>query len=158
MDSYEVIHRELITFVRGMHTAVSAIRVPDAPTLERPAFGLMMWVREAGALRLSELADTVQIDLSTASRQVAALEQAGWMTRDRDPEDRRAWRVRLTPDGERVLIANKRARQEALRDALADWSEDERQTFGRLLGRLNHFYGGLRARAAAGTTPVKEMP
>jgi DNA-binding MarR family transcriptional regulator len=173
MDSYEVIQRELVTFIRGVHHASVAIRVPDAPTLERPAFGLMMWVREAGELRLSALADQVQVDVSTASRQVAALEANGWMTRERDTEDRRAWRVRLTEEGERVLVANKRARHEALRAALADWTEDERQTFGRLLAQLNHWYAGLRSKAAAGHpvqpglaadaarttgTTVKEMP
>ena len=173
MDSYEVIQRELVTFIRGMHHAAAAIKVPDAPTLERPAFALMMWVREVGELRLSALAEQVQVDVSTASRQVAALEHAGWMTRERDTEDRRAWRVRLTEEGERVLAANKRARHEALRAALADWTEDERQTFGRLLAQLNQSYGALRARIAAGHpvqaglvakaaqttgTTVKEMP
>lgn len=135
-DSFEACANELIAFVRGAKR-MSAVPVPDAPALERPALMLMYGAMEHDPLRPSALADLLYLDLSTVSRQLAGLEAAGWMVRERDPEDKRAFLVRLTDDGRRVLRANLAARRALLMDVLTDWSEEERLEFARLLGSLN---------------------
>jgi DNA-binding MarR family transcriptional regulator len=132
--------------------------VTDGPTLDRPALMLLFGTVEHGPVRPSALADSLYIDLSTVSRQLAALESSGWVARERDPDDRRAFLVRATDEGQRVLAANLAARRALLKDLLTDWSEDERLEFARLLGLLNKTLeqrnGGscLPARAGQETT------
>lgn len=53
-----------------------------------------------GPLMLNQLAAELRLDKSTASRVAAALEEKGYVSRDEDPADRRALRLRLTPRGE----------------------------------------------------------
>jgi DNA-binding MarR family transcriptional regulator len=136
-DPIDAIARELVTLVRWskeLHTVV----IPDeGPMLERPAFVLLVRIAERGPLRPSAVADALCVDLSTVSRQLAALEFAGWIVRERDAEDGRAHLVRVTPEGQQVLDHNFRARRDALGGLLAEWSEEDRVGFGAQLTRFN---------------------
>ena len=67
------------------------------------------------------IASALGIDDSTASRNVGILVRDGYLKRVRDPEDRRAFRLLLTP----------RARQ-----ALSELTCDERDVFGTVFDRL----------------------
>jgi len=49
-----------------------------------------------GPARVSQVADELQVDLSVASRQVAALHTAGYVRRVPDPQDGRSQKVKLT--------------------------------------------------------------
>src|SRR4051812_25024861 len=57
-------------------------------------------IHVAGPARVSDVARRLRVDLSVASRQVAALTAAGYVRRQPDPEDRRAQLVSLTEAGE----------------------------------------------------------
>ncbi|MCY0903164.1 MAG: MarR family transcriptional regulator, partial [Firmicutes bacterium] len=67
-------------------------KVSDAviASLDRSAYLLLAELDEAEALSVSVLADSLFLDISTASRQVAALEAKGLVARITDPEDGRA--------------------------------------------------------------------
>lgn len=54
----------------------------------------------AGELSQQDLASRLRIDKSRISRIAAQLEARGWLVRERDPDNRRLYRVRLTADGE----------------------------------------------------------
>ncbi len=56
---------------------------------------------ERGALSTSTLATMLGIDPSTASRNLAGLERAGFITRKKGSDDGRQTDVRLTPKGRR---------------------------------------------------------
>jgi DNA-binding MarR family transcriptional regulator len=136
-QSTESIARELVTLVRSVKD-LHGIVVPDGgPMLERPAFVLLMVIAERGRLRPSALADCLFVDLSTVSRQLVALEQAGWVARERDPEDRRAQLVRVTTEGDHVLQRNHQARREVLAELLGDWPEADLSSFAGHLSRFN---------------------
>ena len=136
-DPTDVIARELVALVRAVKD-LHGIVVPDGgPVLERPAFAILMRIAELGPLRPSALADCLIVDLSTVSRQLVTLETAGWVARDRDPDDRRAHLLRVTPEGERVLQRNHQARREALDDLLASWPPTDRTSFADQLSRFN---------------------
>jgi DNA-binding MarR family transcriptional regulator len=137
VDSFDACANELMTFVRTTRRINTVAVVKDGPALERPALMLLAGTAERGPVRPSVLAETLFLDLSTVSRQLAALEASGWVARERDPDDRRAFLVRLTDEGRRVLCLNMDARRAMLRELLTDWSEDERLDFALLLGRLN---------------------
>jgi DNA-binding MarR family transcriptional regulator len=62
-------------------------------------------IAERGALSTSSLAIVLGIDPSTASRNLAGLERAGFIVRKRGAEDGRQTDVRLTPRGKRTAEA-----------------------------------------------------
>ena len=68
-------------------------------TIDHSAHLVMFMLSCSGAIRLSDLAARMEIDASTASRHVRALEQAGLLRRSPDPDDGRAFRVELTDAG-----------------------------------------------------------
>jgi DNA-binding MarR family transcriptional regulator len=59
-------------------------------------------IAERGAMSTSSLAVLLGIDPSTASRNLAGLERAGFIVRKRGAEDGRQTDVRLTPRGKRT--------------------------------------------------------
>jgi DNA-binding MarR family transcriptional regulator len=105
-------------------------------TLDRAAYAALCRVREAGPLRLSELAARMGVDASTASRQVQQLERTGLVGRVGDPDDRRASLLELTAEGDRVLTRMRQARRASLDQVLAGWSAADRRTLAALLTRL----------------------
>lgn len=160
-EVHEEIIRQLVTLVRGTAHMQQVAPPTGAPALERPAFVLLIRLSEQGPARVSTLAGCLQVDLSTVSRQLTALESAGWVAREPDLDDRRASLVRITDVGLAVLRANKEARRAAIREMLADWPEDDRADFARLLARMNSSMAAHRESTApvrASTTPGAAVP
>ena len=93
-------------------------------------------VHVCGPARVSDVARRLSVDLSVASRQVAALADAGYVRREPDPDDRRAQLVSLTADGERVLRESHRRMVHAFGAALADWSAEDVMALSDGLQRL----------------------
>lgn len=106
--------------------------------LDRAAYAVICRLDACGPVRVSELAGLLAVDASTASRQVAQLEQAELVTRALDPVDRRAAVVRLTGKGEQVLGKVRAARRAGLGKLLAGWSEEDRRQLATLLARMVH--------------------
>jgi DNA-binding MarR family transcriptional regulator len=102
-----------------------------------------------GPVRVSEIADRLSVDLSVASRQIAALEHAGYVVREADPDDRRAQRISITDAGVRVLGESHRRMVEAFEQALGDWSEDELAQLASGLDRLRDDFSGMAGTPAA---------
>lgn len=115
-------------------------------TLDHSAHIVMFALRCNGALRLSDLAGKLELDASTASRHVRSLEQLGLIRRSPDPDDGRAFRVELTEQGIEQWEASARHRMELLSAAMEGWSEEDVQTFERLMTR---FADGVAARTDA---------
>jgi DNA-binding MarR family transcriptional regulator len=84
----------------------------------------------------SELADRLGLTRGALSARLAPIEEAGYITRTHDTEDRRRVRVRLTEAGSAAfeLQASHEERGEAA--LLAPLSADERQALADLLRRL----------------------
>src|SRR3954470_4517480 len=68
-----------------------------------------------GEMRLGALARTEGVAAPTMSRIVAALVEAAYVQREPDPVDRRAWLVKATPDGERMVSGLRSTRVQELR-------------------------------------------
>jgi DNA-binding MarR family transcriptional regulator len=58
--------------------------------------------RNAEGLRVSDLASAFEITASSITQMVTGLEERGYVRRSMDPDDRRAVRVFLTEEGERL--------------------------------------------------------
>jgi DNA-binding MarR family transcriptional regulator len=106
-------------------------------------------IARTDARRVSEVADRMRIDLSVASRQVAVLEAAGWVRRERDPRDGRAQRLEATEAG-LAALADVRARMAgAYESVLAGWSEHELQALHATLARLREDFTRVAQPASA---------
>jgi MarR family transcriptional regulator for hemolysin len=92
-----------------------------------------------------ELADAVGIQEATLSHHLRAMVEAGLVTRDRDPANRRIHQVRLTEAGE---AAFRRLRDTAVafdRRLRTGLSDEDTDTLSRLLGRLEDNVRGERS-------------
>jgi DNA-binding MarR family transcriptional regulator len=102
-----------------------------------PAMMFVLYhVHGRGSLRVSELAASAGLDASTASRHVRHLEDAGYLARSGDPDDRRASRVQLTRRGRAALDQAMRARAALVDRAVADWPGEDRAALATLMTRL----------------------
>jgi DNA-binding MarR family transcriptional regulator len=113
--------------------------------VERSAYNVLGRVHDEGVVRLSELAATFMLDVSTVSRQVAALQAAGLIRRAPDPSDGRAALLTVTPTGRDVLERTRAQRRQILHDVLADWPAQDVELFAGLLAKFN---ADLREHAA----------
>jgi DNA-binding MarR family transcriptional regulator len=78
-----------------------------------------------GPLRVSDVAHRLGVDLSVASRQVAALADEGHVERRPDDRDRRAQLVAVTPAGVRVLEDSHQRMVAAFSRVLDGWSDED---------------------------------
>ncbi len=129
---------QMTLFFRRSHALYQSMRPErDEEGLERHAQALLGAIAKRGPLRPSALADVMQLDLSTISRQVTALETAGLVMRDPDPADRRASLLRVSDRGAAVFARNVERFRQVFAELLDDWTEPEREEFARLFIRLN---------------------
>ncbi|MGW2177982.1 MarR family winged helix-turn-helix transcriptional regulator [Streptomyces sp. NPDC001732] len=89
-----------------------------------------------GEMRISRLAELLDVDMSVTSRHVAHVAERGWIERSPDPADKRSRILRLTPDGISVLSDLNRRTTEMFAHHLSDWSDDEVGQLNTLLARL----------------------
>jgi len=82
--------------------------LPDGVSIGRTGYWLLVMVSEQAPLRLSDLAEQGELDLSTISRQIRDLVAAGLIARIPDPADGRAALLSLTEwtDEERDALAD----------------------------------------------------
>jgi DNA-binding MarR family transcriptional regulator len=105
-------------------------------SLDKAAYAVLARLDDMGTASLSELAQNMGVDASTASRQVRDLERAELVRRDEHPGDRRVAVLALTPAGVKILARLRDARREAIAELLGAWDDDDREQLARLLGRL----------------------
>ena len=77
----------------------------------------------------SELAELLEIERPTLGRLLDRLEAKGWVRREHDSRDRRAWRVHLTDAVEPAMRKLRKVASELRSDALAGLSAQERERF-----------------------------
>lgn len=131
--SVEALEYELAFLVRRLE----AVRRRFNFGLERAHYLLLILLERNDRQSVGTLAEQVNLDASTVTRQVAAMKQAGLVNKLDNPDDRRGGFVTITETG-RTAAANARARRlERVERAFRDWSEDDRREFARLTARYN---------------------
>ncbi len=105
-------------------------------SLEPVSYAVLRRVAECAPARLSEIAEKLGVDASTASRHISRLVEAGLVERGADPDDRRANALHLTDEGETALRLLETARQEALAEVIGEWSAKDLAVLADLLDRL----------------------
>jgi DNA-binding MarR family transcriptional regulator len=133
----DLIQRELAVLIRRALRGTVLQTEGHEHKLDLAAFALLIRLADDGPQRSGDLARAFGVDKSTMSRQVAALQRAGLVSRMDDPLDGRAYQVSISPQGQRSLEAARTARRRHYRELLSHWSETDREDFARLLARYN---------------------
>jgi DNA-binding MarR family transcriptional regulator len=87
-------------------------------------------------LRVSDLANLLDVERSTVSRRVTELVRLGLVTRSVDPDDRRAAVLTLTKSGERAVARIQDAWHQTLLGLTEDWPARRRSETTANLNRL----------------------
>jgi DNA-binding MarR family transcriptional regulator len=102
-----------------------------------PRFDLMAQLeRHREGLKMNELSRLLMVTGGNVTAIVDQLEKEGLVERLDEPDDRRAFRIRLTKSGERTFIEMARAHEEWVVDLLAGLSRRDQDELLRLLARV----------------------
>jgi DNA-binding MarR family transcriptional regulator len=138
-NALETIELELAIFYRRI-TSITIATNKKNSNLDRSAYLLLHHIAYHGSAGVKALADEFHLDISTLSRQSAALEQKGYVYRIPDPVDGRAFNLQITDLGTKELDENKHARLSKITELLENWSDEERELFGQLLKKFNRTF------------------
>jgi DNA-binding MarR family transcriptional regulator len=98
----------------------------------------LSFVRDHDGVPQQELAEALCMDANNVVLVLNELEELGYVTRRRDPEDRRRHLVELTPPGRRALADAERAQESIEADVLRGLDPGERAILRELLARALH--------------------
>ncbi len=110
--------------------------------LDRALFPLLIGIERYGPIGVVQLADGVNRDHTTVSRQIAKLESLGLVAREEGAADRRTRRAVVTPQGKAMTNRIDVAREKLYRMIFSDWPRGEVEDLTRLVTK---FAGALRA-------------
>jgi DNA-binding MarR family transcriptional regulator len=131
---------QLIRIVRLVERVQAHYHAEHPDAVDRATYLLLVHLVKDGARRAGALAETVHLDPSTVSRQVAQLVRLGLVERVADPADGRATLLVATDEGHRVFDENRQLRNRRIAALMADWSDDDRHMFARLLARFTEAF------------------
>jgi DNA-binding MarR family transcriptional regulator len=103
--------------------------------LEGPYYGTLARLATTGSATVSELAELLNLELSTVSRRVRVMEERHLI--EREPgTDRRTSHLRLTAEGKRMFSALEIGWRQMLTEVVADWDPEDIAHFAMLFARF----------------------
>jgi DNA-binding MarR family transcriptional regulator len=127
---------ELASQLRGTLAVVREMARAMPPDCPPASAGVLSAISRNGEIRMSRLAELLDIDMSVTSRHVAHLAERGWIERAPDPLDRRSRLLRLTALGDLALSNAQNHVAGVLAERLSDWPDEDVERFTDLLDRL----------------------
>jgi len=109
---------------------------PAHRALHRAADGILRQLEKDGPLNVSVLAAALNLDGSTVTRQVTALQKDGLIERHRDPKDGRGTVIAATPLGLQQVDAVRQARRVVYGAVLKDYSDADKRELAVVLERF----------------------
>jgi DNA-binding MarR family transcriptional regulator len=134
-DTIGVIELELLRLVRHLETfgRRSALYLH----VDRAGYLALRTIEDLGPLSTKALATALNLDASTVTRQITALEVGGFVDRRPDPNDRRSSTILLTAEGRRMMGGVERERRQGIEALVDDWDDWDKAVLGRILHKLN---------------------
>lgn len=109
----------------------------DGPPLEQAQLdALEILASERDGFRMSDFADALRVDPSTATRAITRLERHGLAERIATENDKRFVTARVTPQGRRMVERVGRLRAIGMQRLLEVFDADEREQFADYLERF----------------------
>jgi DNA-binding MarR family transcriptional regulator len=143
-----------VDLLRTVRRARARLLAAAGNDVESATQVLLRTVAAEGPMRASALAVSVQSDLSTVSRQAAALVAGGLLERRADPVDGRASLLAVTEAGRTVLAEHGQVRAAFFDQVLAGWDTRELDQFARLLRRFTAAYDQTHTAWTGGSRPA----
>lgn len=119
-------------------------QMKDRSGIEPAGFVVLFRLVCDGPMRSGALAEAVNSDASTVSRQVAQLVERGLVVRTADPDDGRATVLQATDYGRETADRIRQRRRESIAIVTKDWPEPDREHFAALLTRFVEDYDRAR--------------
>lgn len=151
----ELQHEFYRLFVRRRHNAIQMAQTID-PEIEPAAYSVLFTLQREGPQRMTAISKHLGIGKPTLSRQLSALADRGFITKQADPADGRALVISLTEQGHTRLESAQKDRSERYLHMLQPWSEEEIVSLSGLLHKLNQTYITYDAAHGAGNAPPAE--
>jgi DNA-binding MarR family transcriptional regulator len=125
--------REMATRLHAaaIHLLRMLRREDDGSSLSAPRLSALSVLVFAGPMSLADLAAAEQVRPPTMSRIVDALLEAGLVTRQPAPGDRRSVRIEATTEGRAVMETGRERRVRALGERVGRLSGSERRALAR---------------------------
>lgn len=149
--------QSLVDAVFELGRALRTLVANDSETLLPQALTSVLFVLAGrGQCRQNELATELFVTQSSLSRQISCLVGAGYVTRDPDPDDGRAFLVSVSPTGAKMLRQTTQQRAARLRNLLQDWNQSDALAALASLGHLNESFAASNHRnfTAPGITSI----
>ena len=129
----------LLTGIARELTLISRHQVSSTTkgVLERSAYLMLNRIDATGPMTARELAEALQLEISTVTRQVAAMLRDDVVERIPDPSGGLARKLRMTPTGASRLAADRERYSTGLGKVVSDWPDSECADLYRLLRTLN---------------------
>lgn len=128
----EQLEREFAYLARRLEANTRLRKYP----LDRAHYLLLLKLAE-GPQSIGTLASALDLDSSTVTRQIAAMQQRGYVKKSLNPTDRRETLVARTRAGTKAVETMRAERRQRIATIFADWSEADRTIFTALLARAN---------------------
>lgn len=131
---------ELLTVVARLNRlATQRIRLPLPWAQAR----LLSTIDDQGEARISDLAELDHCSQPTMTTQVRRLEDAGLVARTPDPDDARAVRIRITPEGKTMLTQVRADRAAVIDPRIERLSDEDREILSTAVGALHRLLDDL---------------
>jgi DNA-binding MarR family transcriptional regulator len=130
----EALHR--LGRLLGSRRVFSRLAVTAGVDVSQQALQVLRVLDREDARPVAEVAREARMDVGAVSRQLAVLEELGLASRRPSKAHRSVVLVTTTARGEQVVARANAVQRRHLREALAEWSDEDRGALGRLLGRL----------------------
>lgn len=113
-----------------------SLRQAGVPGPGHGAISALATLVNFGQLRLGDLAAKEGVAAATMSRIIASLVESGYVSRESDPVDRRAWLAKATEEGERLISGVRSTRVQELNRRLDRLSPEHRDALTAALPAL----------------------
>ncbi|WP_410669825.1 MarR family winged helix-turn-helix transcriptional regulator [Amycolatopsis sp. cmx-4-68] len=113
-----------------------SLRQAGVPGPGHGAISALATLVNTGQLRLGDLAAKEGVAAATMSRIIASLVEAGYVSRESDPVDRRAWLAKATEEGERLVSGVRSTRVQELNRRLDRLTPEHREALTAALPAL----------------------
>ncbi|MHA6619137.1 MarR family winged helix-turn-helix transcriptional regulator [Pseudonocardia sp. DLS-67] len=146
---------DLLELLRTIMRVGRPARLPESEDMPGWKFAVLGLLAREGEQRLGQVAAHLEVDPSVASRQVAALEQLGLVTRRPDPADGRAQLLAVSPSGLAARAGYVAERARWVAEALDGWDDTE---VAQLVTRMDQLVADLHCAVAAHHRPPARVP
>lgn len=142
-EQLDDLEHEVGVLMRRARKVVRARAEQVHPELSAPAYMILRFLKDRGAVRASLIAECFETDKGAVSRQVQHAIDLGLVARSADPDDRRASLLELTQAGHQGLAEVDAFRRERLKERLDEWDDEALSGLVAQLHRYNQLFEDL---------------